>query len=393
MTDHQPLSPETIAQARAVDVTGLAKAYGFSGKPSGLELVGPCPGCGGRDRFSVSRAKNIWRCRQGGGDPVGGDAIALVSHVEGKGFRDAVEMLAGGADILPRNPKPATEADADHFREKERRRAFELWREGRPFDRGGFVVGYLKLRAIDPAWARFPGAHCREHRDFPFWHFFRDRPEAERKWRVIHRGPAMLWPITGLDGHFMGLHATWIDLSTDTGKAEIFCPETGEQLPAKKVRGLKKGGRIVLRAMPDGHDEGAVGEGVETVLSWADLRRFAGALWSSVDLGNLAGRAARTVAHPTLKITRRDGRKMPVRVPGPEPRADDDQAELFSPDPGTARLTMLADGDSDPIATRAAMLRAEARFATRDFEAVTDWSAPLGHDFNSLLMEGRNAAA
>ncbi len=216
-----------------------------------------------------------------------------------------------------------------------------------------------------------------------------DGRKARTKWRIIHRGPAMLWPITAPDGHFMGLHATWIDPSGENGKAEIFDPDTGEQLPAKKVRGSKKGGRIVLRDVMRSQPYAGVGEGIETVLSWARLRDFPGSLYSAVDLGNLAGRAARTIAHPTLKIPRRDGRQIPQRVPGPEPHPDDDPAKLFAPHPGTERLILLGDGDSDPIATKAAMQRAQARFEPTGIETSIDW-APSPHDFNSLLMQSLN---
>ena len=388
---------EAIDRARAIDVMSLAQRYGFAGIARGErgEAVGPCPGCGGRDRFSVNRKSNVWLCRQGGGDPIGGDAVALVRHVENCGFPRAVEILLGDlADLKPRAEAAGTRIVDNEFREKERRRAYQLWREGRPFPAGGHVAAYLAARGIPIEMARQTGAHCREHDDLPFWQPYTDGPtlsgrQAKTQWRVIHRGPAMLWPITALDGHFLGLHATWIDPTGPKGKAEIFCPDTGEQLPAKKVRGSKKGGRIVLRDVHRREPDAGAGEGIETVLSWAIIRDFAGSLYSSIDLGNLAGRAARTIAHPTLKITRRDDRKMPVRVPGPDPHPEDDPALLFAPHPGTGRLFLLGDGDSDPFATKAAMQRAQARLAPSGIETPIDW-APAPHDFNSLLMQSLN---
>jgi len=386
------IAPDVIAKARDFDVAAVAVRYGFTGRASAAgEAIGPCPGCGGRDRFSLNTKKNIWRCRQGGGDPIGGDAVALVRHCENVSFPRAVEILIGGEAIAPRVDTGKAAADDNDFREQERRRAYQLWREGRPFADRGPVATYLAGRGLPPEVARQPGAHCREHLDFPFWQPYVDGPtlpgrKAKIKWRIIHRGPAKLWPITARDGHFLGLHATWLDPAGHKGKAEIFCPDTGEQLPAKKVRGSKKGGCIILRDAIRSEMVAAVGEGVETVLSWGVLERFAGSLYSSVDLGNLAGRAARTIAHPTLKIKRRDDRRMPVRVPGPDPHPDDDPAKLFSPHPGVERLFLLGDGDSDPIATQAAMLRAKARLSATGIECPVAW--PLsGHDFNSLLMK------
>lgn len=389
---------EVIDKARAFDVMALAQRYGFTGRHRGEhgEAVGPCPGCGGKDRFAVSPRKNVWSCRQGGGDPIGGDAVELVRHVEQVSFPRAIEILTGDLSTIVAKPVDTSKAAAEEnvFREKERLRAFNLWREGRAFGDRGAVAAYLLGRGLDIGLARLSGAHCREHDDFPYWHHVETAPAAgggtaTRQWRIIHRGPAMLWPITAMDGHFLGLHVTWLDPSGPKGKAEVFDPVTGEQLPAKKVRGSKKGGRIVLRDVRRREPDAGAGEGVETVLSWAVIRGFAGSLYSSIDLGNLAGRAARTIAHPTLKIKRRDNRMMPVRTPGPDPHPDDDPARLFAPHPGTERLFLLGDGDSDPFATKAAMQRAQARFTASGIDAPIDW-APAPHDFNSMLMHSLN---
>lgn len=395
MTEHR-IPQDLIDKARAIDVGEVAARYGFALTSRQGEHVGPCPGCGGHDRFSVNTKSNVWRCRQGGGDPIGGDAVALVRHVEGCGFLRAIEIVTG-QQFTPREPTPATQKrDDNEYREKERRRAYELWREGHAFADGGPVDAYLRRRGIAAAFARMPGAHCREHRDFPFWQPYTDAPvlqgrRAKVKWRIIHRGPAMLWPIVDAAGSFMGLHVTWLDPSTDNGKAEIFCPDTGEQLPAKKVRGSKKGGRIVLRTTSLDVGALAVGEGVESCLSWLSLGRHLPAFHgcgveTSVDLGNLAGRAARTVAHPVLNQTRRDGRVVAQRYPGPDPLIGEDQALLWSPPAGTKRLMLIGDADSEPYATRAALKRATARLDHLLDEIADDWP-PAGHDFNSLLME------
>jgi hypothetical protein len=56
------------------------------------ERCGPCPVCGGEDRFSINIAKQVFNCR---GCDVGGDVIALVQHLDGGEFNDAVATLAG----------------------------------------------------------------------------------------------------------------------------------------------------------------------------------------------------------------------------------------------------------------------------------------------------------
>ena len=56
------------------------------------ERAGPCPHCGGTDRFSINTKKQVWNCR---GCAKGGDVIALVRHVDGIGFAETVEKLSG----------------------------------------------------------------------------------------------------------------------------------------------------------------------------------------------------------------------------------------------------------------------------------------------------------
>jgi putative DNA primase/helicase len=52
---------------------------------------GPCPQCGGRNRFQFSdRHVGLWYCR---GCDKGGDGIAFVMHMRGIGFREAAELI------------------------------------------------------------------------------------------------------------------------------------------------------------------------------------------------------------------------------------------------------------------------------------------------------------
>lgn len=55
---------------------------------------GPCPGCGGRDRFIYydKDGYGTFFCR-GGGDFQGGDGFALLEHVHGWSFRQSAEFV------------------------------------------------------------------------------------------------------------------------------------------------------------------------------------------------------------------------------------------------------------------------------------------------------------
>ena len=56
-------SEDELDQARAVSVLEIAEDHGAKLKKSGRERVGPCPVCGGVDRFAIRPDKNIWNCR------------------------------------------------------------------------------------------------------------------------------------------------------------------------------------------------------------------------------------------------------------------------------------------------------------------------------------------
>ena len=87
-----------IERAREVDILNLAERLGAKLKRAGArEYVGPCPVCGGKDRFSVNIKKHLWNCR---GCGKGGDVIGLAQHAGGATFAEAVAAL--GARKLAR---------------------------------------------------------------------------------------------------------------------------------------------------------------------------------------------------------------------------------------------------------------------------------------------------
>ncbi|MFG1465237.1 CHC2 zinc finger domain-containing protein [Xanthobacter sp. DSM 24535] len=386
-----------VDDARAVTVAEVVAQRGIRLGKGAVERVGPCPVCGGTDRFGINTRKNVFFCRGAG---QGGDAIALVQYLDGADFLGACETLTGraplrgegtraspeelAARIEARRAKEAKrEAISDKHREHERKALYAMWRGARV---AAFspVQDYLDLRGL----ALPRGAGLRFLPDAPYFHGREDDGRGRTCPRVIHSGPAMLAPITDADGVFRGLHCTWLDLDQPKGKAVIADPETGEVLAAKKVRGSKQGGRILLVKAPLGAPEWQIaGEGIETVLAvwWAlvatgaDLRNIE--FVSGIDLGNLSGRATETVPHPTATRTDVQGRVSTCKVPGPVP--DMDSPAMCVP-PEIKRLTLLGDGDSDPFTTLCAMERARARHAARVPEVAVAWP-PEGMDFNDML--------
>jgi Protein of unknown function (DUF3631)/CHC2 zinc finger len=80
------------ARARSVPIADEIHRRGIKLNRVGDELVGPCPRCGGDDRFGVNVKKNIFNCRKCN---VGGDVIQLVEHLDSVDFKTACETLAG----------------------------------------------------------------------------------------------------------------------------------------------------------------------------------------------------------------------------------------------------------------------------------------------------------
>jgi hypothetical protein len=360
-------------------------------KKTSSEYVGPCPACGGHDRFAIHRRRNVWLCRQGG---KGGDAIALVQYLDGADFLGAVEVVTGrpspkgegglvaDPEFIARQKREAeerrrqAERELNDFRTREIRRAHEIWSEAGPLP-GSIAESYLRYRGVEPA----PGAKIRGHAELPYWH------QIDGQWRVIHKGPAMVAAIQGRDQSFIGCHCTWIDagFSSRSGKAQIMHPQTGELLDAKKVRGSQKGGHIHL-----GGDQAAsrlvLGEGIETVYSVRQVEgvamRAASLYWAAVNLGNIGGKAAASVNHPEATITDRRGRIRRSRVPGPDPDFGD--LECLRPPEHVSEIVLLGDGDSDRFATENVLRRFSARWARADRAIRAAWAAP-GLDFNDML--------
>lgn len=400
-----------------------------SGRGRSGKYVGPCPVCSddpqSKDATRFECDADKWVCAVCAD---GGDVIKLVRKREGLGFPEAVERLGGiraevitpaiagkrGAKVFKdmiaagvpieatgsgaiRAPdfgdEKLTAAFFDGFnraakthraslvyRERERSRLFDFYRYALALP-GSPAAAYLGARRLMLP----PGVKLRSHPSMPY---FADGRENEP--RMIHRGPAMLAPIVGADGKFAGLHITWLDPAGPKGKADIIDPESGEHLPAKKCRGTKAGGYIDLGANPI--DEAAIGprrlrmfagEGIETVLAVHTALKISGRLRqgdgfrSGIDLGNLCGRAIETVPHPTLKTEAGRAR----RIGGLEP---DMTAPAMPVPAAVAELVTLGDGDSEPVLTRNALARAQARHAAPG-RICRSIFAPDGRDFNDLL--------
>jgi CHC2 zinc finger len=341
-------------------------------------LVGPCPVCGGRaasQRFVIFEDGLTWACVV---CPDNGDVIRLVQLVEGCDFLSAIERLGGRATPDPEaahklfeereRKRLSREKTAAGYREAERKRLFRTWKAAVKDLAGTPVEAYLAGRGLQlPS----PCIGLRYLPSAPYWHGELVDSRGNKSPRQIHAGPAMLGAFIRPDGKFGGLHFTWLSVFPASNevekliklptKAEILDPDTGEVLNSKKMRGSKTGAHIAVATTIEAPRRLVIGEGLETVLAvWtahqlADRPTADMAFWAAGDLGNLAGRATRTINHPTLK--RPNGRAMTVPDRYPDP---DDQG-LSIPD-SVEELVLLGDGDSEPLLTECAMERAARRY-------------------------------
>jgi phage/plasmid primase-like uncharacterized protein len=140
------LDPRTIDAAREADILPLAQRAGARLKhvrATEWKYCGPCPACGGTDRFSINTEKRIFNCRKFGG----GDTIAMVQHARGLDFVEAVEFITGEKQVTSatrevsnKAPTKSPASDAD----KSDGRALWLWRQRQPIVEGRPPWVYLR---------------------------------------------------------------------------------------------------------------------------------------------------------------------------------------------------------------------------------------------------------
>jgi putative DNA primase/helicase len=393
MVDGRHISEAELAALKARHPCDAVAGQWVRLRKQGRKMIGPCPVCSAnRQSGSATRFEcdaDGWVCAvcQDGGDVI--KLVQLVQFNSGDAdtFLAAVDWLGGARG--PEDPAAAAErerrrreieAKSAEFREQERGKVFEIWKRGTAIA-GTPVEAYLcKRLGIDAADCTIPDRDALRLRALEAMPYY---ATGARDAEMLARASAMLAPIVR-GGKFCGLHVTYLDLAEPKGKLFLRGPD-GEALPAKKVRGSKAGGHIEIvgRTLPG---RLIIGEGIEKTLAVfaalcaCERADVATAFWTSVDLGNLGGKAAAAVAHPTLKNAA--GRAQ--RVPGPDPDLSAPGIEI--PDSVT-EIIILGDASSDPFTTQCAIARAAARWARPGRLIEVAWSSQ-DEDFDDALRAG-----
>ena len=219
---------------------------------------GPCPCCGGKDRFRYDdRGGNgTWFCTHCGA----GNGVDLIMKVKNLPFIDAkqeIEKHIGAAAVV--TPR-ASRTDAE-TEERRRDQMAALWGRARPLDGEDVASRYLIARGVFLAeWPLF----LRAVDDLPHY--------SEAKERTVH--PAMLAKFAAADGKSSILHRTYLDAfgrKADVDKQKML-------MPGK----VPMGGAV--RLFPAGDTLG-IAEGIETALSAAMI--FGVPVWSALSSGPL----------------------------------------------------------------------------------------------------------
>jgi CHC2 zinc finger/Toprim domain len=326
------LRRDWIAQARAVRIDDEIARRRIKLKGRGPERCGPCPKCGGTDRFAINTNKQIWNCR---GCQRGGDVISLVQHLDGCTFDAAVATLSrhdptgsgNGKNAAPdlRNRVSKTHRRSSCNSDVERaREALAIWSAARD-PQGTPAWTYLLRRgvALEALPSRINEA-LRFHPDCP-WH-------DQRRMCVV---------------------ALWTDTISGEARAIHRRPITpdGENLEHWRAWGPTTG--CVIRLWPDDEVSDLVlGEGVETVLAAATRIAHRGTLlqpaWAAGDAGHIG-------AFPVLS--------------------------------GVEALTLLVDADENGIGQcRAA--ECARRWTAEGREVIRLTPRLVGADFNDLIEVG-----
>lgn len=134
---------ELKARASDVPIEDVIAQRGIELKGNSKSRCGPCPVCGGTDRFWINTAKQkqMWGCRK---CSTGGDVIALVEHLDGVDFKTAVETLTNGK-ITRRGP--AAVKPTSTGRDENSEYAIHIWSNTRAAT-DTIVPTYLASRAI-----------------------------------------------------------------------------------------------------------------------------------------------------------------------------------------------------------------------------------------------------
>jgi hypothetical protein len=193
-----------IEQAKRTDVRDLAGNYTTLRRESATSQCGPCPRCGGTNRFYCKDDHFVCRVCH----PAAGDAIAFLRWVQpGLSFVDAVQQLTGVAGMAFERRRPVRKASPIKVQPPEwKQRSDQIVTDAQTrlaSDEGAAGLAYLYRRALTPAtWSAFGVG------------FVPDAPLAGTHGK--RRAPALVFPWRSRSAGVYGVRYRFIEKQTYT---------------------------------------------------------------------------------------------------------------------------------------------------------------------------------
>jgi putative DNA primase/helicase len=253
-------------------------------KVGSAEYIGPCPACGGKDRFSINTVKRVFNCRGFGG----GDVIGMVQHISQVDFLMAGELLAGRAPPRGRGRELSAEEREDldrrhreneeaHRRRQAEQEAYErrrvntaeqIWATRVPLV-GTHGEAYLRDRGLDMPPGGWP--------DCIAFH-----PALEYELDPAPYGQKPIFPcviaqVVDVVGELIAVHRIYLDPKA---------PKKIDREESKVTIGPSVGGAVRIGGIGRAIE---TGEGLETCLAVGWLTNFERPIWATLGTSGLAG--------------------------------------------------------------------------------------------------------
>jgi hypothetical protein len=132
-----------VERARAVRIEDEIARRGIKLRGHKPDHCGPCPRCGGYDRFSINIRKQVWHCRHCKPENITGDTIGFVQWIDGIDFKDAIETLVGEEPRRQAHVVMTCSPENDDYEHEQHRIAAWLWNLWQPIV-GSIAEKYLR---------------------------------------------------------------------------------------------------------------------------------------------------------------------------------------------------------------------------------------------------------
>lgn len=212
---------------------------------------GPCPSCGGKDRFCFDDRKKQgdYICRNCGA----GDGFSLLMKVHGWSFKAAIFEVCQAIQMPLHTKEPVPIPETQTFEmdiANPTTRVIQTLRSSTKPENVPCVIAYLQSRLCWP----LPEGHLL--RASPAVDYFEDG-------KRVGVYPALIAQVHDYDGQLVTIHVTYL--------------EDGRKLKdrvSRKILSRTEGRKgCAVRLMPAGHELG-IGEGIESCLAWSQIHKI-----------------------------------------------------------------------------------------------------------------------